>query len=176
MVCFHTGALLSSLLGFIVLRLKFYCCRQLLVIPVKNQVTNFVISCFTFCINEAPPFCSLSKGGARNVINRKFPKTMHHDISSVEEFFSEFYADTFSDCPSNIYTSVSEDGSSSEYSSDSDSVNVIPTKRKTLVIDSDPESKNETHGAGKCSFASAKECRRYFTKIGRLNRCVRYNC
>ena len=93
-----------------------------------------------------------------------------------EEFISEFYADTFSDCPSNIYTSVSEDGSSSEYSSDSDSVNVIPTKRKTLVIDSDPESKNETHGAGKCSFASAKECRRYFTKIGRLNRCVRYNC
>ena len=82
---------------------------------------------------------------------------MHHDILSIEEFFSEFYADTFSDCLSNIYTSVSEHGSSSEYSSDSDSVNVIPTKRKTLVIDSDPESENETHGAGECSFASAKE-------------------
>ena len=80
------------------------------------------------------------------VINRKFPKTMHHDISSVEEFFSEFYADTFSDCPSNIYTSVSEDDNSSEYSSDSDNVNIRPIKRqKTLVIDSDVESENETH-------------------------------
>ena len=100
---------------------------------------------------------------------------MHHDILSVEEFFSEFCADTFSDFLSNIYTSVSEDGSSSEYSYDSDSVNVIPTKRKTLVIDSDPESENETHGAGECSFVSAKEYRRYFTEIRRLNRCVRCN-
>ncbi|MXQ87451.1 hypothetical protein E5288_WYG000115 [Bos mutus] len=91
------------------------------------------------------------------IINRKFPKMMHHDILSIEEFFSEFYADTFSDCPSKIYISVSEHGSSSEYSSDSDSVNVIPTKRKTLVIDSDPESENETHGARECSFASVKE-------------------
>ena len=62
-----------------------------------------------------------------------------------EEFFGEFCADTFSDCPSDIYTSVSEDDSSSEYSSDSDDVNIRPTKRqKTLVIDSDAESENET--------------------------------
>ena len=59
---------------------------------------------------------------------------------------------------SNIYTSVSEDDSSSEYSSDSDDVNIRPTKRqKTLVIDSDRESANETHGAGECSFASIEE-------------------
>ena len=69
-----------------------------------------------------------------------------------EEFFSEFYADTFSDCPSDIYTNVSEDDSSS------DDVNIRPTERqKTLVIDSDTESENETHGAGECSFASTEE-------------------
>ena len=38
---------------------------------------------------------------------------MHHEILSEEEFFGEFYADTFSDCPNDIYTSVSEDDSSS---------------------------------------------------------------
>ena len=43
---------------------------------------------------------------------------MHHEIMS-EEFFGEFYANTVSDCLSNIYTSVSEDDSSSEYRSDS---------------------------------------------------------
>ena len=69
---------------------------------------------------------------------------MYRKILSEEEFFSEFYADTFSDYLSDIYTSVSED-SSSEYSSDSDDVNIRPTKRqKTLVIDSDTESENET--------------------------------
>ena len=30
---------------------------------------------------------------------------MHYEILS-EEFFSEFYADTFFGCPSDIYTSV----------------------------------------------------------------------
>ena len=81
----------------------------------------------------------------------------HHEILS-EKFFGEFYADTFSDCPSDIYTSVSEDDSSSEYNSDSDDVNNRPTKRqKTLVIDSDTESENESHGAGECSFASTEE-------------------
>ena len=34
-----------------------------------------------------------------------------------EEFFSEFYADTVFDCPSDICTNVSEEDSSSEYSS-----------------------------------------------------------
>ena len=68
---------------------------------------------------------------------------------SEEEFFSESDADTFSDCPSDIYTSVSEDNSSSKYSSDSDDVTIRPAKRqKTLVIDSDMERENETHGAG----------------------------
>ena len=42
----------------------------------------------------------------------------HCKILSEKEFFSNFYAD----CPSDIYTSVSEDDSSSEYSSDSDDV------------------------------------------------------
>ena len=40
-----------------------------------------------------------------------------------------------------IYTGVSEDNSSSEYSSDLHDVIIIPTKRqKTSVIDSDRES------------------------------------
>ena len=47
-----------------------------------------------------------------------------------EEFFGEFYADT-SDCPSDIYTSVSDD-SSSEYSFDSDSMDIRPTKTKNF--------------------------------------------
>ena len=47
-----------------------------------------------------------------------------------EERFGEFYADTFSDCPSNINTRISEDDSSSEYSSDSDNMNIRPTKRQ----------------------------------------------
>ena len=42
----------------------------------------------------------------------------HREVLN-EEFFSEFYADTFSNCPSDIYTSVSEDDSSSEHSSHS---------------------------------------------------------
>ena len=72
---------------------------------------------------------------------------------SEENFFSEFYAGTFSYCPSNIFTSVSEDDSCSEYSSDSDDVTVRPTKRqKTLVIDFDAESENRTHDARECSF------------------------
>ena len=46
--------------------------------------------------------------------------------------------------------------SSSEYSPDSNNVNIRPTKRqKTLVIDSDTESENETDDTGECSFASA---------------------
>ena len=36
-----------------------------------------------------------------------------------------------------------------EHSSDADNMNISPTKRqKTLVIDSDMEHENETHGAG----------------------------
>ena len=72
----------------------------------------------------------------------------HREILS-EEFFGEFYADTFSDCPRDIYTSVSE------YSSDSD--NVTKKNQKTLVIDSDTGNENETHSAGECSFASTEE-------------------
>ena len=51
---------------------------------------------------------------------------MHCKILSEDIFFSKFYADTFSDCPSDIYTSVSEDDTSSEYSSDSGPVNIRP--------------------------------------------------
>ena len=48
-----------------------------------------------------------------------------------------------------MYTSVSQDDSSSEYSSDSDDVSIRPTKRqKALEIHFDKESENETHGAG----------------------------
>ena len=40
-----------------------------------------------------------------------------------------------------------------EHSSDSDNVNIRPTKRqKTLVIDFDAESENRTHDARECSF------------------------
>ena len=63
--------------------------------------------------------------------------------------FQWIYADTLSDCPSNIYTGVSEDDRSSEYSSDSDDGSIRPPKRqKTLVIDSDMGSQNETHLTG----------------------------
>ena len=47
-----------------------------------------------------------------------------------KNFSGEFYAGTFSDRLSNIYTGVSEDDSSSEYSSDSDNVNIRPKKDK----------------------------------------------
>ena len=40
----------------------------------------------------------------------------YHKILSEEKFFSEFYADTFSDCQSDIYTSILEDDGSWEYS------------------------------------------------------------
>ena len=46
---------------------------------------------------------------------------MHPEILS-EAVSGEFY--TFSDCPSDIYTSISEDDSSSEHSSDSDDMHV----------------------------------------------------
>ena len=88
-----------------------------------------------------------------------------------EEHFGEFYADTFSDCLSNIYISVSEDDNSSEYSSDSDNVNIRPIKRpKTLVIDSEVESENETHRCGGMllCFCRRVNWRQHFTKIGRL--------
>ena len=74
---------------------------------------------------------------------------MHHNSLREEEFFSEYYADTFFDQSRDIYTSASEGDSSSKYSSDSDDVTIRPAKRqKTLVIDSDMERENETHGAG----------------------------
>ena len=67
----------------------------------------------------------------------------------MKENFSVNFKQIFSDSPSNIYISVSEDDNSSEYSSDSDNVNIRPIKRpKTLVIDSDVESENETHRCG----------------------------
>ena len=46
-----------------------------------------------------------------------------HKILS-KGLFSEFYADTFSDHLDDIYKSVLEDDSSSEYSTDSDNVNI----------------------------------------------------
>ena len=46
------------------------------------------------------------------IINIKFSKMMHCEQLSEEEFFSELYAEAFSDGPRDIYTSVSEDSSS----------------------------------------------------------------
>ena len=82
----------------------------------------------------------------------------HHEILSKERLFSEFYASTFYDCLSDMYTSVSEDDSFLEFSSDSNDVIIRLTQRqKTLEIDSDMESENETHGARGYAFAFAEE-------------------
>lgn len=95
---------------------------------------------------------------------------MHHNSLSEEEFSSEYHADSFSNCPSHRHTSVSEDDSSAECSSDSDSVSNRPTKRQnTLVTDSDMESKKETQ----CwrmlvCFHRRVDCRQHFMRIGRL--------
>ena len=62
----------------------------------------------------------------------EFSKMIHLEILS-----EEFYADTLSDCLSGIYTNVSEDDSSSEYSSDSDNVNIRQTKRQKKKTPSD---------------------------------------
>ena len=63
---------------------------------------------------------------------------IQHEILTEEEFFSEFHANTLSDYPNDTYTSVSEDDSSSGYSSDSGDTNIRPTRRqKSLMIDSD---------------------------------------
>ena len=78
-------------------------------------------------------------------------------ILSKEELCGEFYADIFSHCTSYTCPSGLEDDSSSEYSSDSDKVNIRPTKmQETVVTDSDMESERETHRAGECSFASTE--------------------
>jgi len=69
---------------------------------------------------------------------------------AVKNFLVNFMS-TISDCLGNTYTSVSEDGSSSEYSSDSDNMNIKPRKStppKKKLIDSDTESENETHSTG----------------------------
>ena len=55
---------------------------------------------------------------------------MHHEIMSKEKFFGEFYADIFSDWTSYPCPRGLEDDSSSEYSSDSDNVNIRPRKRQ----------------------------------------------
>ena len=55
---------------------------------------------------------------------------MHHDILSKEEFFGIFYAGAFSDYPSDVHTTASEDDISSEYSSHSDNVSGQQKDRK----------------------------------------------
>ena len=76
---------------------------------------------------------------------QNFQKMTHHEtLSDVLVYYIQVLS---LNCPSDIYTSVSEDDSASEYSSDSDNVNNRPTKRqKTLKIDSELESENETLG------------------------------
>lgn len=58
------------------------------------------------------------------MITVKSSKITHGEILHKDEFFSEFYGNTFSDCLSNVHTSVSEDDSSSEHSSDPDDMHV----------------------------------------------------
>ena len=75
---------------------------------------------------------------------------------SKEEFFGEIYTGTFSDFPSDIYTSVLEDDSFSKYSSDSNNANIrTKIRQKAVVIDSD--TYREIHGAGQCTSASTEE-------------------
>ena len=82
-----------------------------------------------------------------------YPKNFKNDTSwnfLWKEFFSEFYADTFTDYPINMYTSVSEVDGSSKCSSDTDDMNIRPTKgQKAFVIDSNVESENKTHSLEK---------------------------
>lgn len=67
-------------------------------------------------------------------------------VSKFWVIFGEFYADTFSHCLSDIYTRVSEDDSSLEYSSDSDDMNIRPTKRQKTLVILIQKSENETLG------------------------------
>ena len=68
---------------------------------------------------------------------------MHHEVLSKEEFFSEFYADTLIIETTSIL--MSQKKIVLQISSDSDNVNIRPTKnKKTWVTDSDMESENET--------------------------------
>ena len=91
----------------------------------------------------------------------------------VKENFLVSFKQILSDSRSNIYISVSGDDGTSEYSSDSDNVNIRPIKRqKTLVIDSDVESENETHQCRRMllCFCGRVNWRQRFTKIGKLYR------
>ena len=73
-----------------------------------------------------------------HIKNIKFSKLTHRKILNKEEFFAEFYTGTFSDFPSDIYTSVLEDDSSSKYSSDSNNVNIrTKIRQKAVMIDYD---------------------------------------
>ena len=53
---------------------------------------------------------------------------MHHEVLSKEEFFSEFYADTL--IIQKTYILVSQKMIVLQISSDSDNVNIRPTKTK----------------------------------------------
>ena len=53
---------------------------------------------------------------------------MHHEVLSKEEFFSEFYADTL--IIQKTYILVSQKMIVLQISSDSDNVNIRPTKNK----------------------------------------------
>lgn len=58
---------------------------------------------------------------------------------------------------SNIYTSVSEDESSSEYSSDSDNVNIPAKNLSDWFWYRKKKEKKKTHDSGECVFASAEK-------------------
>ena len=61
-------------------------------------------------------------------ITIKFSKMMHHEVLSKEEFFSEFYSDTL--IIQITYILVSQKMIVLQISSDSDNVNIRPTKTK----------------------------------------------
>ena len=80
---------------------------------------------------------------------------IHHEILSEEEFFGEFYADTYSDWAT--FTLVSQKMTVLQ--------NIVlihmmwmlhQQRQKTLLIDADTESENKTHRAGERSFVSTE--------------------
>ena len=80
---------------------------------------------------------------------------MCREILSKLEFLGEFHADTVSVWAT--YTLVFQKMIVLEYSSDSDDVNIRPTKRQNAsVIDSDVEREHKTRSVGEHSFASTE--------------------
>ena len=123
-----------------------HCCLSPLWKLIEGSLYNlWLLLSFTFCF----PGCLFQPCVCykRKFISVKFSKLTHHDILSDENFFSEFYRDTLSDC-------VSDDDSSSEYSPDSDNVNIRPRKRQ-ISLWSNIHSPNKSPAIGIVCVCSA---------------------